>query len=176
MSKGQNHIAQLATKLFSITPHAASCKRIWSSLGWFYEKRRTRLGLEKIERMQKLVAFYLSNVKKELSHYGIRKEKEELLSILHNANLYEDEEFEELNDETNEMDVLDISENDESIDKNNIYLDSILDLNASEFLKDLDEIIGDSDIDLEEKSDNSKIIQEEFNEDWNSNLAVEAYL
>ena len=127
--------------------------------------------------MQKLAAFYFANAKKELSHYGVEKGNEELRSILNNANLYEDEEFEEeLNDETNEMDVLDISENDESIDKNNIYLDSILDLNASEFLKDLDEIIGDSDIDLEEKSDNSKIIQEEFNEDWNPNLAVEAYL
>ena len=64
----------------------------------------------------------------------------------------------------------------ENIDKNNIYLDSILDLNALEFLKDLDEIIGDSDIDLEEVPDNSKIIQEEFNEDWDPNLAVEAYL
>ena len=176
LPKGQNHIAQLATKLFSITPHAASCERIWSSLGWFYGKRRTKLGLEKIERMQKLAAFYLANAKKELPHYGVGKGNEELRSILNNANLYEDEEFEELNDETNDMDVLGIPETDESIDKNNIYLDSILDLNASEFLKDLDEVIGDSDIDLEEKSNNSKIIQEEFNEDWDPDLAVEAYL
>ena len=167
---------QLAIKLFSITPHAASCERIWSSLDWFYGKRRTKLGLEKIERMQKLAAFYLANAKKELPHYGVGKGNEELRSILNNANLYDEEFEEELNDETNDMDVLGIPENDESIDKNNIYLDSILDLNASEFLKDLDEIIGDSDIDLEEKSDNSKIIQEEFNEDWDPNLAVEAYL
>ncbi|CAJ0840294.1 5131_t:CDS:2 [Entrophospora sp. SA101] len=31
--KGEDHICQLANKLFSITPHAAGCERIWSRLG-----------------------------------------------------------------------------------------------------------------------------------------------
>ena len=174
LPKGQNYIAQLATKLFSITPHAASCERIWLSLGWFYGKHRTRLGLEKIERMQKLAAFYLANAKKELPYYGVRKGSEELQSILYNANLYEDDEFEEeLNDKINDVGIL---ENDDNIDKNNIYLDNILDLNASEFLEGLNEFIEDLDINLEEKTNNDKINQEEIDEDWNPKLAVEAYL
>ncbi|CAG8653219.1 14152_t:CDS:2, partial [Funneliformis mosseae] len=40
-----------------------------------------------------------------------------------------------------------------------------INLDASEFLKDLDEFIGDLDIDLKEKSDNSKIVQKEIDED-----------
>ncbi|CAG8833043.1 37284_t:CDS:2 [Gigaspora margarita] len=31
--KNEDHICQLANKLFSITPHAARCERIWSTLG-----------------------------------------------------------------------------------------------------------------------------------------------
>ena len=105
--------------------------------------------------MQKLAAFYLANAKKELSHYGIGKESEELQSILYNANLYEDDEFEEeLNDKINNMDIL---ENDNNTDKNNIYLDNILDLNTPEFLEGLDEFIEDSDINLKEKANNDKI-------------------
>lgn len=173
LPRSQNHIAQLAIKLFSITPHAASCERIWSSLGWFYGKRRTRLGLEKIERMQKLAAFYLSNAKKELPHYGVGKGSEELQSILRNANLYEDEEFEDLNDEANNIDV---SEDYDNIDKDKIYLNFILDLDALEFLEGLDEFIEDSDIDLEEQVNDNKTNQEEIDEDWDPNLAVEAYL
>ena len=43
--EGEDYLVQLAIKLLSITPHAAGCERIWSSLGWFYGKRRNRLGL-----------------------------------------------------------------------------------------------------------------------------------
>ena len=119
------------------------------------------------------MVFYLANIKKELPHYGIGKGKEELLSILHNANLYEDEEFEDLNDKANNIDV---SEDDDNIDKDKIYLDSILDLDAPEFLEGLDEFIEDSDIDLEEQVNDNKTNQEEIDEDWDPNLAVEAYL
>ncbi len=124
--------------------------------------------------MQKLAAFYLANVKKELSYYGIEKGSEELQSILYNANLYEDDEFEEeLNDKINDVNIL---ENNDNTDKNNIYLDNILDLNISEFLKGLDEFIEDLDINLEEKANNDKINQEEIDENWDPRLAVEAYL
>ncbi|CAG8677226.1 6230_t:CDS:2 [Funneliformis mosseae] len=67
-------------------------------------------------------------------------------------------------------------ENDDNTDKNNIYLDNILDLNAPEFLEGLDEFIEDSDINLEEEANNDKINQEEIDEDWDPKLAVEAYL
>ncbi|CAG8833146.1 41427_t:CDS:1, partial [Gigaspora margarita] len=61
--KDKDHICQLAHMLFSVTLHAARYERIWSTLGWYYGKRRTRLSLDKIENMQKLFAFYLANSK-----------------------------------------------------------------------------------------------------------------
>ncbi|CAG8656551.1 3603_t:CDS:2, partial [Ambispora gerdemannii] len=33
----QSQLQDFAIKLFSITPHAASCERVWSSVGWIYE-------------------------------------------------------------------------------------------------------------------------------------------
>ena len=40
MNDGGNQLSRLAIKLFSVTPHSASCERIFSSLGWFFGKRR----------------------------------------------------------------------------------------------------------------------------------------
>ncbi|GES88063.1 ribonuclease H-like domain-containing protein [Rhizophagus clarus] len=81
----------LALKLFSITPHAAGCERVWSSLGWLYGKRRTRLGLDKIENMYKLSAYCHANAKKELPFYGIEKSTEEIHQILVDAHLNPDQ-------------------------------------------------------------------------------------
>lgn len=38
----KNYIQELALKLFSITPHQASCERVFSILNWMIGKRRTR--------------------------------------------------------------------------------------------------------------------------------------
>jgi len=38
----ENYIQQLALKIFSITPHNAGCERIFSVMGWYMNKRRTR--------------------------------------------------------------------------------------------------------------------------------------
>jgi len=38
----ENHIQKLALKILSITPHNAGCERVFSVLGWFANKRRTR--------------------------------------------------------------------------------------------------------------------------------------
>ena len=32
--KDKDYLVQLALKLFAVTPHAARCERVWSSLGW----------------------------------------------------------------------------------------------------------------------------------------------
>ena len=37
-----NHIQWLALMIHSITPHNTSCERIFSVLGWYMSKRRTR--------------------------------------------------------------------------------------------------------------------------------------
>jgi len=89
--KGEDHICQLANKLFFITPHAAGCERIWSRLGWYYGKRRTRLSLGKVENMQKLSSFYLSNLKNELPYFSVGKPVEDLHDILCNTDFYDDE-------------------------------------------------------------------------------------
>jgi hypothetical protein len=38
----ENYIQKLALKILSITPHNAGCERVFSILGWFANKRRTR--------------------------------------------------------------------------------------------------------------------------------------
>ncbi|CAG8843169.1 43382_t:CDS:1, partial [Gigaspora margarita] len=77
--------------LFSVTPHAAGCKRIWSTLGWYYGKCRTRLSLNKIENMQKLSAFYLANLKNELPYFFSNVEN--LYEALSNINFYDNNDY-----------------------------------------------------------------------------------
>jgi hypothetical protein len=60
-----NHLQRLAIKLFSITPSSASCERMFSSLGWLYGKRRTRLGIDQLEGLAKVYRFNLSNATKQ---------------------------------------------------------------------------------------------------------------
>src|SRR5271154_131615 len=85
--KNEDYLVQLALKLFSVTPHAAECERVWSSLGWIYGKRRTRLSLNKIENMYKLSSYYHANAKKELPYYGAGKSSEEIHEILIDAHM-----------------------------------------------------------------------------------------
>jgi hypothetical protein len=59
-----NHLQRLAIKLFSITPSSAACERMFSSLGWLYGKRRTRLGIDHLEGLAKVYRFNLSNAAK----------------------------------------------------------------------------------------------------------------
>ncbi|CAG8511275.1 15489_t:CDS:2 [Cetraspora pellucida] len=42
------HLPRLANKLLTITSHLASCERVFSTLGWIYRKKRTRLSFEKL--------------------------------------------------------------------------------------------------------------------------------
>jgi hypothetical protein len=40
--KEDNHIQKLALNILSITPHNVACERVFSILGWFANKRRTK--------------------------------------------------------------------------------------------------------------------------------------
>lgn len=42
MKKHEDHIKSLALKIHSISPHNAACERVFSILGWYFGKRRTR--------------------------------------------------------------------------------------------------------------------------------------
>lgn len=160
--KNEDHICQLANKLFAITPHAAGCERIWSTLGWYYGKRRTRLSLGKIENMQKLSAFYLANSKNELPYFSINKTVENLNEILYNANLYDDENLEEEFINEVEQNIFPIPE--EEI----LNIEELLNLHADDFTKDLGDIIVDT-FDVTDSDDNETISIQDNNsieEEW----------
>jgi len=152
--KNEDYLVQLAFKLFSITPHAAGCERVWSSLGWIYGKRRTRLGLDKIENMYKLSAYYHANAKKELPYYSIKKSTEEIHQILVDAHLNPDQELLELED-----DLLNYYNNEEEIvigEEEELDIDNILNLDA--FVGTLGDIIEDSIDSIEEEvQDNNRV-------------------
>ena len=42
LKKGEDPIRKLALKMHSIIPHNANCERVFSILGWFLSKRRTK--------------------------------------------------------------------------------------------------------------------------------------
>ncbi|EXX61631.1 hypothetical protein RirG_169410 [Rhizophagus irregularis DAOM 197198w] len=64
----ENFIQQLALKIFSITPHNARCERIFSVMGWYMNKRRTRLSVNHLQNLTKLHTYYVSNAKTELKN------------------------------------------------------------------------------------------------------------
>src|SRR4051812_37300070 len=161
--KDEDYLVQLAIKLFSITPYAAGCERVWSSLGWIYGKRRTRLGLNKVENMYKLSAYYHANVKKELPYYSIEKSTDEIHQILIDAHLNPDQDLLELED-----DLLDYYTNEEEIvigEKEELGIDNILNLDV--FVDTLGDIIEDSIDSIEEEiQDNDSVnISMDENED-----------
>lgn len=86
------YLQHLAIKLFSISPHDASCERVWSVCGWIHGARRTNILVKNLDAIAQIHSHYIVNNKSELSHYGVKKSEEEIQQILRNANLYEHEE------------------------------------------------------------------------------------
>jgi hypothetical protein len=169
--KNEDHICQLANKLFSITPHAAGCERIWSTLGWYYGKRRTRLSLGKIENMQKLSAFYLANSKNELPYFSTNKTIENLHEILYNASLYDEEDLEEelINEDTQDIFIF--------LEEEILKIEQLLNLDATDFTNSLGEIIADT-FNLSEEESEDIIIQDDnsVEEDWDPEREADAIL
>ena len=64
------HLQNLAIHLFSICPNSASCERGFSICGWLSNKRRLKLGVERLESIVKLISYYRSNASQELAFYG----------------------------------------------------------------------------------------------------------
>ena len=143
-SEHEDHICQLANKLFSITPHAAGCERIWSTLGWYYGKRRIRLSLSKIENMQKLSAFYVANSKNELPYFAVNKTVEDLHKILCDINFYNEESLED-ESITEEQDGFTFPEEDI------LEIEELLNLDAADFMNDLGDVIMDTDFNFSEE-------------------------
>ena len=78
----EQHLQELAIRLFSITPNAASCERIWSSIGWFYGKRRTRLSTQTIESLSKIHRFYITNAQKEMNYSQSSMSNQEIIQMV----------------------------------------------------------------------------------------------
>ncbi|CAG8663096.1 1327_t:CDS:2, partial [Diversispora eburnea] len=79
------NLKTFALKLFSITPNSAGCERIFSSLSWFYGKRRYRLLTNKLESMVKIHHYYLTQVKKELPYVSKNYSEDEIQSWINRA-------------------------------------------------------------------------------------------
>ncbi|CAJ0900414.1 14247_t:CDS:2 [Entrophospora sp. SA101] len=43
------NLQKLALLMYDITPHSAACERVFSTLGWIYNKNRLRLAVSKVE-------------------------------------------------------------------------------------------------------------------------------
>jgi hypothetical protein len=92
--------------IFSITPHSASCERLFSSLGWIIGKRRTNLDVETIETMAKIYRTYLTHFQRSLNYGNSISENdiEQMLNVVFEEGdiLNEDENEEVSEPESNE--------------------------------------------------------------------------
>ena len=70
--------------IFSITPHSASCERLFSSLGWIIGKRRTNLDITTVETMAKIYRTCLTHFQKSLNYGNSISENniEQMLDIV----------------------------------------------------------------------------------------------
>ena len=122
---GKNYLQALAVKMFSITPHSASCERVFSALGWLFGKRRQRLHLETLESMAKIHRYTMAHAKSEFGHVGKLYNEQQIRELIDQAyNDVEDnmedtdnhEEWVETNEDTEEIPI----ENGNTLDVENI--------------------------------------------------------
>ena len=92
---GGNQLQRFAIKLFSVSPHSASCERQFSSLGWIFGDRHQRLKLESVKSLGKVQRYILSNAEKELNYFKIHDEEyiKNLMNmaIVNNEDQYDDD-------------------------------------------------------------------------------------
>ncbi|CAG8692431.1 5035_t:CDS:2, partial [Ambispora gerdemannii] len=109
-------------KLFSVSPHAANCERVWLICGWIYGTRRTRLSIGNLDVVAQIHSYYIANNKAKLPYYGV--------------DLYE-----EVDDITFEQSMMNaninqssIDDDDEFISEETFELEESLDLSNLQFL------------------------------------------
>jgi len=162
----------IALHLFSICPNSASCERGFSNLGWLTHKRRLQLGVETLESMCKMITYWKSNPRKELSFFGQKTQKSslkdiELSQIISKAlaesdNTVDDDDYNfQHENNTNIRQTIDgeiISDNIVTVLINNIWIENSIDLSHELILNDIGKIPEDNKNDLidieNDKSDN----------------------
>ena len=115
--------------IFSITPHSASCERLFSSLGWLIGKRRRNLDVETVETMAKIYRTYLTHFQKSLNYGNSISENdiEQMLNVV-----FEDGDI--LNEDENEG-VSEPESNEEATNTNEILgIEQVIDLGPWVFI------------------------------------------
>jgi hypothetical protein len=118
-----------------------------------------------------MLSYYHAYAKRELPYYSIRKSSEEVRNIIINAHLNLDD---NLIDIMNDDDIDDTEVTDE---KNDLLINEVLNLDAEAFIKNLDEIIEDSE-DMEEEDVDVQSVDKseseiEDNENWDPNTEAD---
>jgi hypothetical protein len=142
------HLQEFALSLFSICSNSASCEHGFSICGWITNKRRLRLGVERLESMLKLITYYRSNASGELGFFGkgdkpnsFRLSEDDVNTII-NETLAEVDDDD--NDDDNEVEIQrtidgEIVPNDEVI----IWIENRLDLSNQKIIRELGKIPDD---------------------------------
>ena len=102
------HLQDFAMTLFSICPNSASCERGFSICGWITNKRRLRLGVERLESMLKLITYYRSNALAELGFFGKGDKPNSLDLSEDNINSIVNEALAEVDDDDDDDDEAEI--------------------------------------------------------------------
>lgn len=82
-------LRNLALKIFAVTPHSASCERMFSVLGWLYGKKRTTLDTNTIESIAKVRHFYQNNMR--FAESNSRQDSEDIQKLIDESALFENE-------------------------------------------------------------------------------------
>ncbi|GET55642.1 ribonuclease H-like domain-containing protein [Rhizophagus irregularis DAOM 181602=DAOM 197198] len=114
-------LSRLAKVIFSITPHSASCERLFSAMGWLFGKRRINLQPETIETMAKIYLYSLKHAKKDLNYTSNGDSSSKLdddIQLMLNTVFEEEEEIMSENDDDsfNEHQSDETNMNDETLD------------------------------------------------------------
>src|SRR5688572_18839851 len=173
-----NSLPLIALHLFAICPNSASCERGFSNLGWLTNKRRLQLGLENLESMCKMITYWKSNARKELSFFGQETQKSklndtELNQIITEALAEPDDNIDDDNLEDNSVRRTTngeiIPDDTVTVLVENIWIENIIDLSDKLILKDIGEIPEDLTEDLTDSECEENEKNENISNDNNNN-------
>jgi hypothetical protein len=166
------YLQNLALRLFSICPNSASCERGFSMCGWITNKRRVRLGVERLESITKLISYYQSNAHSEFGFYGKGTKKglaklnnTEINAIVNDALAEPDEDDDDENIEESQEQIT----TDGFVIPDNqviVLIENTIDILHPNILSSLGEFPDDNlDDELNDDDENSNNNDDEINED-----------
>ncbi|CAH1765341.1 14889_t:CDS:2 [Entrophospora sp. SA101] len=171
LKKNEDCIRVLALKLHSIVPHNGACERVFSVLGWYLGKRRTRINIERLQSIAQIHSYFVTNAKDELKYLNEEISVEELdetfnqiaLSITNGNDLFgQDDNLEDISHLDNNCDEEVI--NLDGVNDSHLIITESIDLNSSllsnnnilsnEIYEENDIDHGDTNFDIDELLDN----------------------